>query len=83
MELQPAACDPWFEDGNLVVQAGSKRFRIHRGVLAKASPIFGDMLIAGDATASRDVYDGCPIVELLGDDPEGIENVLKALYDRS
>ncbi|KAF8145623.1 hypothetical protein K438DRAFT_1425906, partial [Mycena galopus ATCC 62051] len=36
--------DLWFEDGNIVIQAGNSQFRVYRGVLAKRSSVFQDML---------------------------------------
>ncbi|KAJ7718953.1 hypothetical protein DFH07DRAFT_784761 [Mycena maculata] len=34
----------WFEDGSLIIQAGDCQFRVYRGVLAKRSSVFQDML---------------------------------------
>jgi hypothetical protein len=36
--------DLWFEDGNLVIQAGNSQCRVYRGVLATRSLVFKDML---------------------------------------
>ncbi|TEB24230.1 hypothetical protein FA13DRAFT_1818078 [Coprinellus micaceus] len=68
----------WFDDGNIVLQAGDKQFKVHRGVLAKHSPIFSD-LFQIPHPHDEPTVDGCPIVEL-HDSPEDVEHVLKALY---
>jgi hypothetical protein len=38
-------CDKvWYDDGNLVLQAGDKLFKVHRSVLSQRSEVFSDML---------------------------------------
>ncbi|KAJ7061540.1 hypothetical protein C8F01DRAFT_937617, partial [Mycena amicta] len=34
----------WFEDGNIVLQAGAAMYRVYRGTLAMHSSVFKDML---------------------------------------
>ncbi|KAJ7106402.1 hypothetical protein C8R43DRAFT_1045799 [Mycena crocata] len=55
--------DLWFEDGNLVIQAGDTQFRVYRGILAKRSPIFQDMLSLPQP-ADSELVAGCPMVRI-------------------
>ncbi|KAJ7150444.1 hypothetical protein C8R43DRAFT_1067909 [Mycena crocata] len=55
--------DLWFEDGNLVIQAGNRQFRVYRGILAARSPVFQDMLSFPQPVDSE-LVDGCPIVRI-------------------
>lgn len=34
----------WFDDGNIILEAESQQFRIHRGMLSRHSNTFKDML---------------------------------------
>jgi hypothetical protein len=72
---------PWFEDGNLVLQAEDVQFRVHRGVLRSNSAIFADMLSISQPDTQATV-EGCPVVHLQ-DNSRELEHLLKALYDRS
>lgn len=71
--------DPWFEDGNLILEAGETRFRISRGVLAARSPVFQEMLLFPQPPG-EELVDGCPVVRL-HDSPEDVGYFLKAIYD--
>ncbi|KAJ7684267.1 hypothetical protein DFH06DRAFT_1288630 [Mycena polygramma] len=44
----------WFEDGNLVIQAGNSLYRVFRGILAARSPIF--------QPPDSELVEGCPLV---------------------
>ncbi|KAH8114380.1 hypothetical protein DFH11DRAFT_1688916 [Phellopilus nigrolimitatus] len=68
--------DPWFDDGNLVIMAGSVGFKIHRGVLARQSEIFRDMLTWPQPSTTTDIETVC-----MYDLPVEISNLLKAIYD--
>ena len=69
----------WFEDGNIIIQAGSIQYRVYRGILAKHSPVFKDML-AFPQPPDSELFDGCPVVRL--PDPEvEVTLFLRALYD--
>jgi hypothetical protein len=59
--------DLWFEDGNIIIQAGNSQFRLYRGILSARSPVFHDML-AIPQPPDCELVDGCPIVRL--PDPE-------------
>ncbi|KAJ6606004.1 hypothetical protein DFH09DRAFT_69 [Mycena vulgaris] len=69
----------WFEDGNVIIQAGSDLFRVYRGVLAARSPIFQDML-GLPQPQKQESLEGCPIVHL-PDAPTEVAVFLRALFD--
>lgn len=69
----------WFEDGNIVLVARDIEFRVYKGILAKHSPVFGDMFSlppgpsSEGTTAATDI---CPVVHL-SDSPEDFRHVLR------
>ena len=88
MEVDAATNEPhrveelWFDDGNIVLQAGTRQFRVFRGILASRSPIFRDMLAVGAQPPDADLIDGCPLV-VLPDGAREMTSFLKALHDSS
>ncbi|KAJ7061492.1 hypothetical protein C8F01DRAFT_1057403 [Mycena amicta] len=71
--------DLWFEDGNIVLQAGSAQYKVYRGTLSRQSPVFQDML-SFPQPADAELVDGCPLVRL--PDPElEVTPFLKALFE--
>lgn len=73
--------EPWFEDGNLILQAdGNVSFRIHRGVLARQSEVFKDMLALPRPSALTPNGDECETVRMY-DMPVELSNLLVAIYD--
>ncbi|KAJ7119164.1 hypothetical protein C8R44DRAFT_673506 [Mycena epipterygia] len=69
----------WFEDGNLIIQAGDRQFRVYRGILAARSPVFRDML-AFPQPLDSELIEGCPVVRL----PDAATEVtvfLQAIFD--
>lgn len=77
--METVISEPWKSDGNIIVKVGLKQFRVHKSTLADASPIFRNMFSDGDSSASE-LQNGCPVVELQGDDPDGIQTIFKILY---
>jgi hypothetical protein len=69
----------WFEDGSLVIQAGTSQFRVYRGTLAARSPVFQDML-SFPQPPNADLVDGCPVVRL-PDAATEVTSFLKALFE--
>ncbi|KDR77427.1 hypothetical protein GALMADRAFT_245620 [Galerina marginata CBS 339.88] len=73
----------WFEDGNVILQAGSMQFKVHRSVLSSQSQIFKDMFSLPQPVRSS-IADAntqsCPTV-VLHDTPNEIENLISLLYD--
>ncbi|KAF7353921.1 BTB domain-containing protein [Mycena venus] len=71
----------WFEDGNLVIQAGNKQYRVYRGVLAMHSPVFQDMFSFPQPPGSH-LVEGCPLVNLPDSEVE-VTSFLRAIFDSS
>jgi hypothetical protein len=73
----------WFEDGNIVIQADSVLFKVHRGILSAQSSVFADMFGMPAPQGGGDCnekYEGCPIVRLY-DSPEEVTHFLRAVVD--
>lgn len=73
----------WFEDGNVVLATQTRLFRVHRGILALHSGVFSDMFALPQPEGSVELHEGIPIVELVGDDGDGMQHFLRCIYDRS
>ncbi|KAF7353922.1 BTB domain-containing protein [Mycena venus] len=71
----------WFEDGNIVIQAGNSQYRVYRGVLAARSPVFQDMLSFPQPPESE-LVDGCPVVRLPDNEGE-VTSFLSAIFGSS
>lgn len=83
----------WFDDGNLIVIAQPKVFRLYQSLLAKRSPIFKDMLCIPQPDASIAIEDsdrmvvdalgldttGCALVRFT-DKPQDVEWFLSAFF---
>ena len=69
----------WYDDGNLIIEAESSRFRIYKGLLADKSSFFSTMLSLPQDT-SETLVDGCPIVHFQ-DSAQDVGIFLKAIYD--
>lgn len=81
--LAPNLChrveELWFDDGTLVLHAGTSTFRVYRALLAKISPVFHDML-AFPQPVDGEKIDGCPVVRLPDNDSD-LKCFLQALFD--
>ncbi|KZP28181.1 hypothetical protein FIBSPDRAFT_275953 [Athelia psychrophila] len=78
----PTRSDIWFEDGNVVIQAEGKQFKVHRGVLAANSSIFKDMFAMPQPLAEGEkTVEGCPVIHV-SDSAADIAIVLRALFLR-
>ncbi|KIM36584.1 hypothetical protein M413DRAFT_31620 [Hebeloma cylindrosporum] len=69
----------WLDDGNLVIQAESIQFRVHRSVLAMHSTVLRDCF-AIPQPEEQEIVEGCPVVQFPLDSAADIENVLCILY---
>ncbi|KAJ7142128.1 hypothetical protein C8R43DRAFT_1131111 [Mycena crocata] len=69
----------WFEDGNIVIQAGNSQFRVFRGILAGQSSVFRDML-SFPQPADSEIVDGCSLVRL-PDSQIDVTVFLKAIFE--
>ncbi|KAH8804131.1 hypothetical protein DL96DRAFT_1474693 [Flagelloscypha sp. PMI_526] len=56
---------PWFEDGNLVLQSRDKiQFKVYKGLLARHSAVFKDMVSIPQPQHQKEMAEGCPLVFL-------------------
>lgn len=69
----------WFDDGNLVIQAGNSQYRVFRGILAARSPVFQDMLSFPQPPDSE-LVEGCPVV-FLPDSSMEVGAFLRAIFE--
>jgi len=76
---QPIRSQPWFEDGNVILEAEATQFRVYRGILAANSGIFKDMFEFAQPEGDGDVGE-CPVVKL-SDSAEDLQHVLEVLHD--
>ncbi|KAF7308000.1 hypothetical protein MKEN_01161700 [Mycena kentingensis (nom. inval.)] len=72
----------WFTDGNIVLTAGNAQYKVYRGILAKQSTVFADMLSLPLPPDGDEQVDGCPAVTLHDAEVE-VTPFLKALFDAS
>jgi hypothetical protein len=72
----------WLEDGNVIIQAQTTQFRVHRGILSRHSRVFKDMFAIPQPELGEPVIEGCPIFRLF-DAAQDWENLLTLLYDGS
>lgn len=69
----------WYSDGTVILLARAEvGFRVHKGILADHSTVFGD-LFAVSQPQGGEWYGDCPIVHL-SDAPSEVRWLLKALY---
>jgi hypothetical protein len=72
----------WYSDGNLVLQAEDMLFKVYRGVLSARSDVFAGMLaVSRTDNSDQELVDGCPVVELPGDESHDVEHALRAIYN--
>jgi hypothetical protein len=69
----------WIEDGNLILEAESTRFRVYKGILVKHSYVFRDMLSIPQP-ADQELFEGLPVVRL-HDSSKEVTYFLSALSD--
>ncbi|EJD37907.1 hypothetical protein AURDEDRAFT_116662 [Auricularia subglabra TFB-10046 SS5] len=69
----------WFEDGNVTLQVGETRFKLHKSLLANASTMFNDMLALGANAVSDEGTDDRPL-QLPGPSLEEFTIFCHAIY---
>ncbi|KAK7691527.1 hypothetical protein QCA50_004926 [Cerrena zonata] len=82
MKLQPELrrSDIWFDDGNLVIQAGDQLFRVYKGMLTSISPVFKDLfLVAVPSSEDPEMIDGCPVIRV-PDPSDEFHSLMKVLF---
>jgi hypothetical protein len=71
---------PWFDDGNIILQAEFEQFKVYSGILSAKSEIFRDMFSIPQPVEGDGVVEGCHVVHL-SDTAEEVRYVLDALYN--
>ena len=69
-----------FDDGSIVLIAGTTAFKVYKGLLAAQSIVFSDMFSTGSTHAGH-ILDGCPVVHL-SDSPEDLRHLLRTLISK-
>ncbi|KAI6148828.1 hypothetical protein BKA82DRAFT_996951 [Pisolithus tinctorius] len=73
--------NPWFDDGNVILVAEGKCFKVYQGMLSVHSPIFRDMLSCPQPVGQEEMDgEGCPVVHLRHDSASEVQQVLRALF---
>ncbi|KZP27652.1 hypothetical protein FIBSPDRAFT_1039975 [Athelia psychrophila] len=78
-QVYPQRSDPWFTDGNIVLETEGTQFKVYQGILAANSSIFGDLFNIGQGDAEH-VVENCYVVQL-SDKAEDLRIVLHSLHD--
>lgn len=71
--------DFWLDDGNIVLIAEDKAFRVHQSVLSRNSDFFRD-LFAVPQPANEEKFADCPVVQL-SECSTDVQYLLHALYN--
>lgn len=85
----PSATSPkqhpmlWFPRGDIILDAGQTRFKVHQDVLALHSVVFKDMFQLPSTLdgVGNEQTKGCPVVKL-HDEAKDVENMLLAIYHK-
>ncbi|KAH9937893.1 uncharacterized protein BXZ73DRAFT_25208, partial [Epithele typhae] len=70
--------DLWYEDGTIILIAGTAAFCVHKGVLIALSPIFRDIL-ALPQSPNNDTMEGRVVVRIADSGPD-MTNFLRAVF---
>jgi len=68
----------WFDDGNIILQAGTTVYRVHSSILIRHSKVFKHMFSTPKPHGKQ--IDGCPVT-VLTDKEADIENMMSIFYD--
>jgi hypothetical protein len=75
--------EPWFDDGNVILLAERVAFKVHRGVMSRASEVMQDMFAlpqSEETIPDSEKIDGCQVVTIY-DNPALVSLLIHALYD--
>ncbi|KAJ7509612.1 hypothetical protein B0H11DRAFT_1960292 [Mycena galericulata] len=70
----------WFTPDLVILEAGTRKFRVFTTILKEKSPIFADMFALPQPPTDVETMDGVPVVRM-PDDPAELEVFLKAMFD--
>ncbi|KZT11168.1 uncharacterized protein LAESUDRAFT_691737 [Laetiporus sulphureus 93-53] len=77
--MSTRSSDFWFDDGNVILEAGNVSFRVHISILCRNSVVFRDLFDIPQGSVSEE-SDGCPVVRL-HDSSADVSALLSTLYD--
>ena len=72
--------DLWFDEGNVVITALGKSFKVHSGVLSRHSDVFRELLSSRALAALPERLGGCPVVRT-DDKGDSLGMMLRIIYD--
>lgn len=82
----------WFPSGNVVLSTELILFKVHKDILSMQSSVFkgmfdfpavdGTQMIENGAGDIPELYEGLPMVNLVGDKGEDVMHLLRAVYER-
>ena len=72
--------DLWFDEGNVVIAALGKSFKVHSGVLSRHSDVFQELLSSRALAALPERLGGCPVVRT-DDKGDSLGMMLQIIYD--
>lgn len=72
----------WFTDADVVFKAGTKLFRVHRGILSARSTVFNDMFSLPHTNGERIVNSDDSYINIhLPDDSTDVHHFFLAIFD--
>lgn len=71
--------DPWYEDGNVILQAEQMQFKVHKSILAGYSIVFKDMFVIGHVDSAAE-DSSCPTIHM-SDAAKDLQIILRIFYD--
>ncbi|TFY69083.1 hypothetical protein EVG20_g3299 [Dentipellis fragilis] len=72
--------DPWFDDGSVILLAGSKAFKVYRGLITRDSGYFAKLMSSPLAhNVLSAVVEGCSVVRV-DEPPEGVSQALQWIF---
>lgn len=69
----------WFSDGNVILVAQGRAFKVYQGLLSRDSEVFRGLFVVPQPS-SAEAVDGCPIVYLT-DSSEQLRHLLRVVFD--
>lgn len=75
----PTRSEPWYDDGNIIIEAETTQFRLYKGILSDSSRVLNNMFGVPQSAEDEVIIDGCPVRKVSGS-ADDWKFVLDALY---